>query len=689
MNSTLYKFLLFVVLSLSYSNTFHASWQLDDEPNILTNKNLHITELSLHQLNNSIRANPTALASDKLYRPIPCLTFGLNWYFGEDNVFGYHIANFIIHLVTCWFLYLALCLLLRIYYKKAQYESHSPQFIPAAALLATLFWALAPIQTQAVTYIVQRMASMATMFTVIAIFAYLRGRIEKKYTWFILCLLSFFAALGSKENAILLPVSLLLIEFSFFAHQITKKQFLQLFLFCLAVLAGSFLFVRYGLGLTPFNLSTPLSFIDSYSNRSFTFNERILTQPRIVLMYLSQIFLPIADRLSIEHDVILSTSLFTPWTTLPSILLILLLISGSLVFLKKYPITCFPILFFFLNHAVESTILQLELVFEHRNYLPSLFLFLPAGVLIAKILYSNPPQSTFRRTAAAICSTLFLILSGQATYTRNLAWATEGTLWTDAIRKAPNSARAAHSLGKWHRQFREYREAYYYFQLALKNSGKAASPKMTKSAAFNGLASVAYMLGDYKQSLIYFNQCLELDGKDEACLKNRVLAYLQLSQPEKALPDALKLTKEYPAPVEYQYLTAMAAYQSGRQAAALSRMQKVVDISLNNHQVMYLTGILLLQYKAYPNSLFFLQQADKILPNTIEYQLALAAAYYANSQTALTEAVLNDIFIKYPLPVITNALKEIKQNKIDSNAVSFIENNVDSMVKNSSDRHEP
>lgn len=683
-----WSFLFVLVTSIiifSYIDTFNADWQLDDGPNILLNSKLHISEFTFQKLNNSLRANPTDPESDKLYRPLPCLTFGLNWYFGQDNVVGYHIVNLAIHLLTAWFLFLTLHLLLQIYYQKKQ----SPQFFITAALLGALFWALAPIQTQAVTYIVQRMASMAAMFTIIAIYAYLRGRTGKKYTWFILCLLSFFAALGSKENAILLPASLVLIESAFFTHQITKKQFFKLIFFCFLALVGGFFFVRYGLGLTPFNWSNPLSFLDSYRNRSFTFSERILTQPRIVLMYLSQILLPIAERLSIEHDIVLSTSLVTPWTTLPAILIIFLLISSSLFFLKRYPLICFPILFFFLNHAVESTILQLELIFEHRNYLPSFFLFLPIGVLIARILYATSQQSLFRRSATICCTVLFLIISGQATYTRNLAWTTEGTLWVAAIRKAPNSARAAHSLGKWHRQFGQYREAYYYFQLALKNADKAADPKMTKGAAFNGLASVAYMLGDYKQSLMYFNQCLELNEKDEACLKNRVLAYLQLGQPEKALPDALKLTKEYPIPVEYQYLTAISAYQSGHEETAISRMQKIAGHSLDSQQVLYLAGLLMMKKGVYPNSIFFLKQANRLSPNDIDYQLTLAAAYYSDKQPALTETMLNDIFNKHPMPVITNALKNITQNKIDSNAVSFIENSFDSMVKKRSVRHEP
>ncbi|MCI5129430.1 MAG: hypothetical protein D3907_13260, partial [Candidatus Electrothrix sp. AUS3] len=159
-------FFITALILLVYSNTFQSSWQFDDEPNILLNKNLHITELTAEQVNRAMRAYPFSPKSNKLYRPLPCLTLGLNWYFGQNNVFGYHVVNLVIHILTAWFLFLTLRLLLHIYYR----EKENSHLIYTAALLGALFWALAPIQTQAVTYIVQRMASMAAMFGIASIY---------------------------------------------------------------------------------------------------------------------------------------------------------------------------------------------------------------------------------------------------------------------------------------------------------------------------------------------------------------------------------------------------------------------------------------------------------------------------------------------------------------------------------------
>ena len=669
------KFLLFFCIILFvYSNAFNADWQLDDNPNILSNFNIHISELTFQQLAATFRAHPTV--PDKIYRPVGCFSFGLNWYFGQSNVFGYHLVNIFIHILTAWFLFLTMRLLLRIHYQK----QHPPQsqFFTAAAVLGALLWALAPIQTQAVTYIVQRMAAMAAMFSIIAIYAYLRGKTaaqEKKYLWFALCLVSFCAALGSKENAVLLPASLLLVELSFFRHHVSKKHFSFFLLISVAAFTAGFFFIRYGLEISSFHFSNFFSFLEGYDERSFTFKERLLTEPRIVLVYLSQIFLPNVQRLSIDHDIIPSTSLFFPWNTFPSILIIILITSISLVFLKKYPLFCFPVFFFFLNHTVESTVAPLELMFEHRNYLPSLFLFLPVGIFVAHILYSTPPQPVFRRITAMLCTILFLIISGHATYTRNQTWTTVESLWADALRKAPNSSRAAFFLGKEYLQAGQYTLAYRYFQLSLMNANRAANPKFTKKVAFGHLGAIQYFRGQYESALQHFNQCLELDRKDESCLKNRLLNFLKLDFPEKALSDALQLVRNYPDSEAYYYLTALSFYKIGNNEEALKWLQKITKESLNSYEGAYLTGILLMKAGAYKNSLLFLQQAAILSSNSIKSHLALAAARYASGQISLSEDIMKNAIKKYPLLAIKKSLEDIrKQDEINKDILGEVEN---------------
>ncbi|WYD81717.1 MAG: tetratricopeptide repeat protein [Candidatus Electrothrix gigas] len=661
-------FFSFILIVFSYSNSLQASWHFDDEQNILKNSKIHLTELSLDKIAEAV----TDPSEPSIYRPLPMFTFALNWYFGQDNVYSYHLFNIMIHILTAYALFSVIRLLFFCCYA----ERYSRSFINMTALMAALLWALAPIQTQAVTYIVQRMASMAAMFTIFAIYAYLRARAEKtqkKYCWFLFCLMFYFAALGSKSNSILLPVSLLLLEFSFFDAIKTKIAAFRIILPSSVVLIIAFLFVYYGLSLNPLKL-------EGYADRPFTLTERLLTEPRIVIMYLSQLILPITDRLSLEHDVILSTSLLSPWTTLPALFFIFFVIAVSIRYIKKYPIISFPILFFFLNHLVESTFIPLELVFEHRNYLPSLFFFLPVGFLFAKALYGETRFSPVGRVAIMLCGALYLTTSGYATFTRNLAWATEKSLLNDSLKKAPYNARAAYNLGKLSAQTGDHNKAYYLFQFALEHAEKSPAPKFMKRLALHGLALNRKEFGQYKQAQQYIDQCLSIDKEYNPCREARVTLYLHQKLYKDALSEAKALADAYPA---YKYLanTAVAANYANEMETFFVYIQKIIRFSLNNHQVMHLTGLGLMKVGSYQNSVFFLQIAHKLSPNMVEYQLALAAGYYLNNNEKKAGSILDIMFEKYPILSIQKGVYNIEQYGMDQTAVDYIVDTFSAKIK--------
>jgi hypothetical protein len=147
-----------------------------------------------------------------LYRPVACLTFALNYYFGGLDVVGYHLMNLAIHIVASIFLYLLIYHTLCLPSLSAKYAFQAYSI----ALLSTVLWAIHPIQVQAVTYIVQRMTSLAGMFYVMSMYFYSRYRTAhrnaEKAIFMCLCSLAFLMSFGSKENALLLPLSLFLYE---------------------------------------------------------------------------------------------------------------------------------------------------------------------------------------------------------------------------------------------------------------------------------------------------------------------------------------------------------------------------------------------------------------------------------------------------------------------------------------------
>ena len=166
--------LLFVMVGLAYSNSLNAIWTLDDDPNILQNSRLHIKDLQPETLFQTFFSplHPDENGQPGLNRPLAHLSFALNWYFGKDSPAGYRLVNIVIHFLAAFVLFLVIRDLL----DTPNMRGRSPGRKGSIALVGAALWALNPIQTQAVVYIVQRMTSLACLFYLLAIWCYIRGR---------------------------------------------------------------------------------------------------------------------------------------------------------------------------------------------------------------------------------------------------------------------------------------------------------------------------------------------------------------------------------------------------------------------------------------------------------------------------------------------------------------------------------
>ena len=559
-------FLLFIIIGIIYSNSLTASWHLDDEPNIIQNNGIKINQLSFGSLQKSLYAHP--IVNDQIYRPVAMLTFALNWWVGKNTVIGYHAVNILIHLVCAFLLFLTINTLFKSPRIKGRYDDSS-YFL---ALLSAVFWAINPIQTQAVTYIIQRMASLSTLFFLWALYLYLKARIDnylKRVWWlYFLSFFSYLLAVGSKENAAIFPLSLLLIEAVFFQDlsiENTRKKFSG---FCLGI------FLLVGLIVTVIFIGDVSSLLKGYEGRSFTLTQRLLTEPRILIYYLSLIFYPVADRLSIEHDIVTSTSLIHPWSTLPAIFLICVLIIWGLLKIRQHPFTSFGILFFFLNHSVESTFIPLELIFEHRNYLPSLFLFVPISIGLKQLLdYYREKRKTM---AVIICSfiTLLIVFMGVGTFQRNMVWATEWTLWRDAASKAPKRARPLYVLANLYLKRGAYDQAMRFYQKA--SHYQSSTPDYTKALVLNGMAAVYFAKGDYEKCIAAFQEAMAIKPDFNQFQYNKVIALIKLARLSEANQEVEHLLKRQPDSGMYLYLKGLILKRQGDPMSALPYFRKAM-----------------------------------------------------------------------------------------------------------------
>ena len=347
------------VALVAYSNTFHVPFHFDDRPNIVENPSIHTTVLTWDWLKRLIKITyPVSI------RVFSYFTLALNYYFGGFNVFGYHLVNFFIHIASGIFLYWFLLLTFNLPSLKEKYGPISYK----VALFSSLIFIAHPIQTQSVTYIIQRMASMAGMFYLLSLVLYIKGRLSTGWPrgfYFGGMVLSYLLGVFSKENVDIIPLFICLYEFYFFQKfDLTPrgKNILFTLIGTLLVL-GAFGFVIWG--------DRYIQVIrEGYEYRTFSMSERVLTQSRVVLYYLTLLAFPHPSRLNLDYDFPISKTIFDPPTTLISILIIAGLIGYSIWTAKKRPILSFCILWYFGNLVIESSIFPLEMVYEHRLYLP-------------------------------------------------------------------------------------------------------------------------------------------------------------------------------------------------------------------------------------------------------------------------------------------------------------------------------
>lgn len=341
--------LLAAVTAALYWPGLGGGFFFDDEVNILHAERVRMEELSL----SSIREAVVGGSAGPSGRPVAQLSFALNHYFSGFNPFAFKATNLAIHLTAGLLLFLLARRLLA-------------RTLSAGALAA--LWLLHPIQLTPVLHVVQRMTSLSALFLFAAMLVHVRARERGGQTgaaglvlaWCLLWPLSFL----SKETGALFPLFALAWELTV---RRTASGGLDQFTRLLAVGAGLTLAAVFAYAVSP----SGQWLWNGYTLRPFTLTERLLTEGRVLWLYLSLIAFPRVDAFSLYHDGMqLSTGLFDPWITLPALIGLASLPVLAWRLRAGAPVASFGIAWFLIGHALESTVLPLEIAHEHRNYVP-------------------------------------------------------------------------------------------------------------------------------------------------------------------------------------------------------------------------------------------------------------------------------------------------------------------------------
>lgn len=452
-----------------YAPGLHGPFLFDDEGNITRNDPVLISEITPETLYQAAFSTPAG----PLKRPISYVSFAINHVFTGLDPFYFKLTNLAIHLLCGLLIYLLSRQLLW-GLGKVHGPSLSDERRHWVSLLASALWLLHPLNLTTVLYIVQRMTSLSTLFVLLGLLGYCWARNRQLQgrpgTLALIASISVFTPLAafSKEIGALLPFLMFTLELTLYRFSCTnrtEKQRLLIFFAVVAVfpavLAAGYLISHID------NIAT------GYATRDFTLGERLLTQARAIWFYIFMGITPSISQLGLFHDdFIISRGFFTPISTGLAIVGIIGLLAAVWLLRKRAPLVSLGLLFFLVGHSMESSVFALEMVHEHRNYLPIYGIILPLAYYV-----TQPGFLPNIRFAGAGLGVLLMIFFAVSTHIRANYWSDPIQLAVVETQNHPNSARNQYQLGLtyWRLMELQPEKEGHYAQLARQRFSLAKS----------------------------------------------------------------------------------------------------------------------------------------------------------------------------------------------------------------------
>jgi tetratricopeptide (TPR) repeat protein len=479
------------------------------------------------------------------------------------------------------------------------------------------------------------MNGMAAMFYLLAFLLYVRARLAtgKRWKWalFAGCLLAGIMALGSKEIAATLPFFIFLYEWYFFQDLSWPWLKRHLFLF------GGILALFATVALLFFGADPVERILESYNTRDFTLTQRILTQFRVVVFYISLLLFPHPSRLNLDHHFPISHSLLDPLTTVLSIGALIGLTALACFMAKKQRLLSFCILWFFGNLVIESSVIGLELVFEHRNYLPSVLV----TIMVASLAYRHIKPKWL---GGALLCALVMVFSIWA-HERSAVWSDDVKLWSDCVVKSPKKARPHSNLGaslalrgriqeainhymKALKINPNYDEAQYNMGVALDRRGKSdeAAAHYSKVLQINpDHAEAHYNMGVIlsrqkmiDEAIAHLAEALRIKPNFVKAHVNMGSALLSQGKTEEAVAHFANAVRIEPNHSEAHYNMGVALESKGKRNEAIAHYSKALEINPEDALAHYNMGVNLANQGKIDKAIMHFAEAVRIKPKYVQ-----------------------------------------------------------------------
>jgi protein O-mannosyl-transferase len=622
------------------------------------------------------------------YRALPTITFAVNYHLHQLNVFGYHLVNLILHILSGILIYLISRHLFRLASKTEESFPEGKQEVRNCMdnvfpLLTALIFIIHPIQVNTVTYIVQRNEGMAGFFFLLAFFLFIKGSFQqgrKKMIYWCGVGLSFLGSALSKEIGFMLPVVLILFDFIFVCQ--TREETMKRWKTYLLVVL---FFTLYGLFFLNGGIWGLL--IKGSPGRQWSLVwEHLLTEANVIIQYFKLIFLPLPGWLNIDHDMKISKSLmeYPTWIS-GSVHLALLALAA--IFFRKRKLISFSIGWFYLILAPTSSIIPIwDVMVEYRLYLP-LFaygLLLSLSIKSLSQFLSHKGSRKFGRNLLWGLVILMLCFYSWVTLERNKILKDDLSLWMDATKKSPDKYRPQislinayiqqglydraievslallkkypdnyevyNALGVSHRRQREYDQAIEYFRKSIRINGENV-------LAYYNLGVLLLEQKKYDQAIETFDTALRVLPSYAKAYNNLANALAMKGLLDEAIEKEKEAIRIDPVVAEFRYNLARFYEDKNMVAEAIQAYKEALRLDSGLFPALLSLGMLYSRIENSPEAIRELEEARRVKPNSGKVHFMLGVNY---SRTKEIDKAIESFDRALPLATNEKERKEIE-----------------------------
>jgi protein O-mannosyl-transferase len=586
----LHLLLLALCVAALYANSLQNTFHYDDYHSLTEN-------IVLRKLSNipSFFKDPQSFSSKpgvRMIRPILLTTFAINYAWTEYKAWSWEAVNVGIHLLNVLLLYIFLA-----------HMTGKQKF----AALASLVFAVHPVNTESVNYINCRSTLLVSTFMIISLYGFVRALMTRSRFWHSVYIAAFAAGFFVKEEAIVVLALALVIDVLFIWPKGRADIFERIVFFYLPFL----LVIGIYFGIRQSQMRV---LIQDARPRPIWVN--LLTESRVVVRYFNLLIWPI--HLNTSYDVEVFTELIKDKVGF-AIVYLCVWLGLALLLWKKLPVFTFFVLNFFITLSPTTVIPLNATMNEHRLYLPSLGL----GILLAFVFMKmEHGLSGYKKAALSGALILFFALLGVLVVNRNRLWISDMALWRDAISKSPTKAQVISDLGNAY-----YRKVPQDLDRAEQLYKWAVSADDTYFKAFHNLAIISFSRGDnvadkdpalaqkyYQTSVDYFKQAVSIYPWNPDSWNDMGTAYLKLKDYPNAETNYMKAIKMDPRYFKGYYNLGYVLGVQKKYPEAEEFFRNAIKIYDHDPKIWFSLANTLYEEKKYTEALQVLDQAKNMFP---------------------------------------------------------------------------